>query len=111
MTSRNALALGEEHRDADVPSIGPGGLLTFRNRSVFLSEHNALLAIVFVYYFGSLLTDLELLDRVWPEGATRSTVRMCLRQLDRQLATIGLTIADVGEHSHVMRVCDQAACR
>ena len=101
MTSRQALAFGEVDalRRPDVPSIGPRGMLTYRNRSVCLSERNTMLVSVFVYHFDEELTDLELLDRVWPEGrTTRWTVRMCLRQLDRRSPRVGLTIVEVGEH-------------
>ena len=55
----------------DVPIIGPGGRLTYGGRTVCLSERNALLVGVLIYHFGSELTDLELLYRVWPDGATR----------------------------------------
>lgn len=105
MTSRQALALGEADARPQhvVPSIGPRGELTFRHRTVCLSERNAMLASVFVYHFEEDVTDLVLLDRVWPEGATRLTVHMCLRQLDRRLGRVGLTIVEVAEHAHALR--------
>src|SRR6202142_3513874 len=104
MSSRSALEASEavepwtsELRSPapDVPTMGPHGLLTYRGRSVCLSERNALLAGVFIYRFNSELTDLELVDRMWPEGATYWTVRLCLRRLDRRLVRVGLTIVDV----------------
>ena len=84
------------------PSIGPRGELTYRGRTVCLSERNALLTGVLVYHFGSYLTDPELLERVWPEGATRRTLRRHLRRLDRRLARVGLTIVDSGYRSHAL---------
>lgn len=86
----------------DLPSIGPRGELTYRGHSVCLSERNALLAGVLVYHFGTALTDLELLERVWPEGATRRTLRLHLRRLDRRLARVGLTVVDAGYRSHAL---------
>jgi len=108
MTSRQALAFGEEETRPlrAVPSLGPRGQLTYRHRTICLSERNAMLASVFVYHFEEELTDLELLDRIWPDGATRFTVRMCLRQLDRRLARVGLTIVDVAEHVHALRAVE-----
>ena len=108
MTSDQALAIGQEETRPlrAVPSIGPQGRLTYRHRTVCLSERNAMLASVFVYHFEEELTDLELLDRIWPDGATRFTVRMCLRQLDRRLARVGLTIVQVAEHAHELRAAE-----
>ena len=95
---------------SEMPAIGPHGLLTYRGRSICLSERNALLAGVFIYHFNSELTDLELLDRVWPEGATQWTVRLCLRRLDRRVGRVGrvgLRIVPVGEHAHAMRSAEE----
>ena len=91
---------------ADMPTMGPHGLLTYRGRSVCLSERNALLAGVFIYHFNSELTDLEVLDRVWPEGATHWTVRLSVRRLDRRISRVGLTIIEVGDRAHAMRSAD-----
>ena len=85
-----------------MPAVGPRGRLTYRDRTVCLSERNALLVGVLIYHFGSELTDLKLLDRVWPEGATRRTLRLHLRRLDRRLARVGLTIVDSGNRSHAL---------
>ena len=85
-----------------MPAVGPRGQLTYRDRTVCLSERNALLVSVLIYHFGSELTDLELLDRVWPDGATRHTLRRHLRRLDRRLARVGLTIVDSGYRSHAL---------
>jgi len=110
MTSRQALALREQATQPlhAVPSIGPRGQLTYRHRTICLSERNAMLASVFVYHFEEELTDLELLDRIWPEGATRFTVRLCLRQLDRRLARVGLTIVEVAERAHTLQAVEAA---
>ena len=90
----------------DAPIIGPRGQLKYGDRTVHLSERSALLAGVFIYHFGSELTDLELLERVWPEGATRRTLRAHLRRLDRRLARVGLTVVDSGYRSHSLLPVD-----
>jgi DNA-binding response OmpR family regulator len=87
----------------EMPIIGPRGRLTFGGHSVYLSERNALLLSVLLYHFGRELTDVELLERVWPEGATRHTLRWHLRRLDRRVGRVGLEIVDVGDHTHVLR--------
>jgi len=89
-------------RAHEMPSIGPRGQLTYRGHSVCLSERNALLVGVLVYHFGTAMSDLELLERVWPEGATRRTLWLHLRRLDRRLAPVGLTIVDSGYRSHAL---------
>lgn len=96
------------HEPRDVPAIGPRGRLTYRGHTVFLSERNALLAGVLVYHFESDVTDTELLDRVWPEGATRRTLRRRLSQLTRRLARIGLAVAEESDGSHVLRPAEPA---
>ena len=85
------------------PVIGARGLLTYGDRAVCLSERNALLLGVLIYHFGSDLTEVELLDRVRPEGATRRTLRLQLRRLDRRLARVGLTIVDSGYRTYALR--------
>ena len=87
----------------EVPVIGPRGQLSFRNRTVCLSERNALLASVLVYHFGAELSDVELLERVWPDGATHRTLRWSLRRLDRRLGRVGLAIFHSGYRSHALR--------
>jgi len=97
-----AMLRGDAQSQLEGPSIGPRGQLSYRGRTVCLSERNALLVGVLVYHFGSQLTDLELLDRVWPEGATRRTLRLHLRRLDRRLTRVGLRIVDSGTRSHAL---------
>jgi hypothetical protein len=87
----------------DMPIMGPRGLLSYRNHTVYLSERNAVLAGVFVYHFGAELSDVELLERVWPDGATRHTLRWQLRRLERRLGRVGLTIFDTGYRSYALR--------
>ena len=53
----------EPHVD-ETPIIGPRGRFSFRGRTVYLSERNAILAGVFVYHFGAEVSDVELLERV-----------------------------------------------
>lgn len=103
-TATRVVALPEHTQCLDdLPVIGPRGQLTYHNCTVYLSERNALLASVFVYHFGTELSDLELLERVWPDGATRHTLRWHLRRLDRRLGRVGLTIFDSGYRSHALR--------
>ena len=91
----------------DVPMIGPRGQLIFRDRTSRLSERETLLAGVLVYYFEAEITDAQLLDRVWPEGATRRTLRHRLRRLDRRLARVGLRIVEVGDRSHALHAVER----
>lgn len=103
------VAASTEHacEPPDVPMIGPRGQLTYGGRTSHLSERNALLAGVLVYYFESEVTDVELLDRVWPEGATRRTLRHRLRRLDRRLARVGLRIVEAGDRSHALHAVER----
>lgn len=84
------------------PMIGPRGQLNYRDRTVYLSERNAMLAGVLVYYFESAVTGVELLDRVWPEGATRRTLRHRLGRLDRRLGRLGLKIVEAGDGTYTL---------
>ena len=93
----------------EVPIVGPRGLVTYGDRSVCLSARNAVLAGALVHHFGTEVTDLELLDRAWPEGATRRKLRARLRRLDRRLARVGLRIADSGYRTHALLPADAAA--
>jgi DNA-binding response OmpR family regulator len=97
-----AMLRGGAQSQPEEPTVGPRGQLNYRGRTVCLSERNALLVGVLVYHFGSELTDLELLDRVWPEGATRRTLRLHLRRLDRRLTRVGLRIVESGDRSHAL---------
>ena len=92
----------------DFPVIGPRGLLTFRDHTIFLSERNAMLAGVLVYHFGAEVADIELLDRVWPDGTTRWTLLHHLHKLQRRLARLGLSIVEVSEHSRALRAAETA---
>ena len=92
-----------EPRAEHMPIIGPRGLFSYRDRTVYLSERNAILAGVFVYRFGAEVSDVELLERVWPDGATRRTLHWQLRRLERRLRRVGLTIFDTGYRSYVLR--------
>lgn len=85
------------------PMIGPRGQLTFRDHTVFLSERDAMLASVLVYHFDSAVSDVELLDRVWPEGTTRRMLLHHLHKLQRRLARLGLSIVEVSARSHALR--------
>jgi hypothetical protein len=94
--------------EANAPLIGPHGQLTFRDHTVFLSERNALLAGVLVYHFDSEVSDVELLDRVWPEGTNRGTLLRHLHRLERRVARVGLSIDEVSERSHALRPVEAA---
>jgi hypothetical protein len=103
---RVAARSGYACKKVDVPTIGPQGHLTYRDHTAYLSERDALLASVLVFYFEVELTDAELLDRVWPDGATRHTLRRGLRRLNRRLGRVGLEITDIGGHTHALRPVD-----
>ena len=88
---------------ASVPTLGPRGRVSYAGHSGFLSERDAMLAAVLIYNFERPVRDIELLDRAFPEGATRPTLRVHLARLRRRLARVGLTIAKVGPDAHVLR--------
>ncbi|MDQ1460483.1 MAG: hypothetical protein QOI08_1967 [Actinomycetota bacterium] len=102
-TDRGAAPAGHAPEPDEVPFMAPRGRLTFRRHTVFLSERDALIASVFLYYFGTEVGDLELLDRVWPEGATRRTLRHRLHRLERRFARVGLELVEVSDHAHALR--------
>jgi DNA-binding winged helix-turn-helix (wHTH) protein len=103
-TAARVLTLPEPVPAVDeLPIMGPRGQLTFRNHSVCVSERNALLLSVLLYHYGNGLSDIELLERVWPEGATRHTLRWHLRRLDRRVRRVGLELVDLGDHTHALR--------
>jgi hypothetical protein len=58
---------------------------------------------VLVYHFDEEVADLALLDRVWPEGATRRTLLHRLHRLQRRFERIGLNIVEVSDRSHALR--------
>lgn len=87
----------------DMPIMGPRGRLTYRDHSVYVSERNALMLSVLLYHYGDVLSDIELLERVWPDGATRHTLRWHLRRLDRRVRRVGLELVDLGDHTHGLR--------
>jgi hypothetical protein len=93
----------------EVPIVGPRGLLTYGDRSVCLSARNAALIGALVRHFGAEVTDLELLDRAWPKGATRRKLRLRLRRLDRRLVRVGLKITNSGYRSHALVPLDDCA--
>ena len=103
-----AIAGRHPHCPPDLPIIGPRGQFTFRDHTVFLSERNAMLASVLVYHFDDAVSDVELLDRVWPEGTTRWTLLHHLHKLQRRLARLGLSIVTVSERSHALRPAEAA---
>ena len=86
----------------EVPIVGPRGLLTYGDHSVCLSPRYASLASELVHHFGSEVTDLQLLDRVWPGGATRRKLRRRLQRLDRRVGRVGLRITDSGYRTHAL---------
>jgi hypothetical protein len=100
---KGADAEHQERHEPDSPVMGPRGRFTFRDHTVFLSERNAMLASVLVYHFDSEVSDVELLDRVWPEGTTRWSLLHHLHTLQRRLARLGLRIDEVSERSHALR--------
>ena len=88
---------------ASVPMLGPRGRVSYAGHSAFLGERDAVLAAVLIYNFERPVRDIELLDRAFPEGATRPTLRVHLARLRRRVAHVGLTIAKVGPDAHVLR--------
>jgi len=96
--------------DAPLPHLGPNGELSYRGRRVCLSERNALLVGALLYHYERGLTNLELLARIWPDGATHWMLDRSLRQLDRRLARIGLAVVAEQER-HALRPASHVELR
>ena len=79
-------------RHSHPPTVDHLGQVTHRGMSVFLppTDHRVMEALV--VKFGTIVTEPELVEKVWPGGATNQVLRAHVSRLRHRLAPIGLTI-------------------
>jgi len=94
-----------ERRAANHPariSIEDSGQLTYRDRTVYLSPLEQRIAQVLIDRFRTIVDDQELINQVWPNGASSVALRVHLSRLRNHLAPLGLAITGVRNQGHVM---------
>jgi Transcriptional regulatory protein, C terminal len=74
------------------PTVDDFGQLTHRGDSLFLSRIDQLLAQALIARFGHIVTDDELIENVWPDGATNQALRVHMSRLRQRLGPLGLAI-------------------
>lgn len=84
------------------PQVDELGQCTHRGRSVFVSQIDQRLAQALVEHFGSVVTEQQLIARVWPEGATNQALRVHVSRLRQRVEPIGLSITCVRGTGYVM---------
>jgi DNA-binding response OmpR family regulator len=84
------------------PHVDDLGHLTHRGRSVFLSPIDQRLAHALISRFGEIVPDRELIDTVWPEGATNQALRVHVSRLRRRIESVGLVVTCVRRSGYVM---------
>jgi len=84
------------------PSVDEFGQLTYGGRSVFLSPIDNRLARTLIERFGAVVAEQELIDQVWPEGATNQALRVHVSRLRQRIASLDLTIQCVRHTGYLM---------
>jgi len=84
------------------PTVDDLGQLSYRGRSLFLSPIDQRLASVLVDSFRAIVTEEELINTVWPEGASNQTLRVHVSRLRQRLGRLGLTIKCARTAGYVM---------
>jgi hypothetical protein len=84
------------------PAVDNLGQLTYRGRSLFLSPIDQRLAHLLVENYGSIVTEADLIQTVWPDGASNQTLRVHVSRLRQRLSPIGLTIKCARAAGYVM---------
>jgi hypothetical protein len=84
------------------PTVDEFGQLTHRGNSLFLSRIDQLLAQALIASFGTIVTDDELIETVWPDGATNQALRVHVSRLRQQLRPLGLVIKCARNAGYVM---------
>jgi DNA-binding response OmpR family regulator len=79
-------------RHSHPPTVDDLGQVTHRGRSVFLSPTDQRVMQALVEKFGAIVTEPELINRVWPDGATNQVLRAHVSRLRHRLLPIDLTI-------------------
>lgn len=75
-----------------VPTVDDLGQVTHRGRSVFLPPTDLRVMRVLVDRFGAVVTESELIESVWPEGATNEVLRAHVSRLRHRLRPVDLAI-------------------
>jgi len=78
------------------------GQLSYGGTSLFLSPIDQRLAQALVENFGTVVTERELIERVWPDGATNQALRVHVSRLRQRLLPLRLTITCVRSTGYVM---------
>jgi DNA-binding response OmpR family regulator len=100
-----ARMLGLAHRAANhfrVPNVDELGHLSHRGRSVFLSPIDQRLAHALIERFGEVVAEPDLIEAVWPEGATNQALRVHVSRLRQRIAPTGLQVKCVRSSGYVM---------
>jgi hypothetical protein len=85
-----------------VPHVDELGHLSHRGRSVFLSPIDQRLAHALIEHFGQVVAELDLIEAVWPEGATNQALRVHVSRLRQRIVPIGLRVKCVRSSGYVM---------
>jgi DNA-binding response OmpR family regulator len=85
-----------------VPRVDELGHLSHRGRSVFLSPIDQRLAHVLIERFGEVVAEPDLIEAVWPEGATNQALRVHVSRLRQRIVPIGLSVKCVRSSGYVM---------
>jgi len=84
------------------PTVDHLGQVTHRGRSVFLPPTDQRVMQALVENFGAIVTEPELIEKVWPDGATNQVLRAHVSRLRHRLAPIDLTIKCVRKAGYVI---------
>jgi two-component system, OmpR family, response regulator len=100
-----ARMLGLAQRAANhqrVPHVDELGHLSHRGRSVFLSPTDQRLAHALIERFREVVAERDLIEAVWPEGATNQALRVHISRLRHRIVPIGLNVKCVRSSGYVM---------
>jgi hypothetical protein len=84
------------------PSVDEFGQLSYGGRGVFLSPIDHRLARALVESYGTVVAEQELIEQVWPEGATNQALRVHVSRLRQRIRPLELTIRCVRHTGYVM---------
>ena len=93
------------------PTVDELGQLTHRGRSLFLSPIDQRLAQALVENFGAIVTETELIETVWPEGASNQVLRVHVSRLRQRLQPLELTIKCARNTGYVLAEIDAVGSR
>jgi DNA-binding response OmpR family regulator len=92
-----------------LPRVDEVGHLSHRGRSVFLSPIDHRLAHALIEHFGEVVPEPELIDAVWPEGATNQALRVHVSRLRQRIVPVGLKLTCVRRMGYVMTEASPAS--